>query len=165
MNYTARYTIFFIIDSLIVLSAIFISYFLLYPTIHIYSDSLIILSSFTLLISHHVMVYFFQLYNRIWSLASVRELLTIAYAVTTSVVAASIMQLLIKSDIYFRVMVITWLLHIVLIGGSRFLLRILHERTSVTPHDHLKRVLIIGAGRQELCLFVVLRKIHLNIKW
>lgn len=104
------------------------------------------------------MAYFFQLYNRIWSLASVRELLTIAYAVTTSVVAASIMQLLIKSDIYFRVMVITWLLHIVLIGGSRFLLRILHERTSVTPHDHLKRVLIIGAGEAGTMLIRSIKK-------
>lgn len=104
------------------------------------------------------MAYFFQLYNRIWSLASVRELLTIAYAVTISVVAASIMQLLIKGDIYFRVMVITWLLHIVLIGGSRFLLRILHDRTSVAPHGHLKRVLIIGAGEAGTMLIRSIKK-------
>ncbi|WP_274309528.1 polysaccharide biosynthesis protein [Solibacillus daqui] len=158
MNYTVRYTIFFIIDSLIVLSAIFISYYLLHPTFHIYSDSLIILSSITLLISHHIMAYFFQLYNRIWSLASVRELLTIAYAVTISVIAASVMQLLIKGDIYFRVMVVTWLLHIVLIGGSRFLLRIVHDRTSFKPNGNLKRVLIIGAGEAGTMLLRSIKK-------
>jgi FlaA1/EpsC-like NDP-sugar epimerase len=159
VNYTARYTIFFILDSLIVISAIFISYLLLHPTFNIYSDSLIIISSITLLISHHIMAYLFQLYNRIWSLASVRELLTIAYAVTISVIAASIMQLLIKGDIYVRVMVITWLLHIVLIGGSRFLLRILHDRTSFKPHGNLRRVLIIGAGEAGTML---LRSIKRN---
>lgn len=158
MNYTARYTIFSIIDSLIVLSAIFISYFLLHPTFNIYSDSLIILSSITLLISHHIMAYFFQLYNRIWSLASVRELLMIAYAVTISVIAASMMQQLIKGDIYFRVMVITWLLHIVLIGGSRFLLRILHDLTSSKPHGHLKQVLIVGAGEAGTMLLRSIKK-------
>ncbi|ATP39427.1 hypothetical protein CSE16_04855 [Solibacillus sp. R5-41] len=159
MNYTARYTLFFILDSLIVLSAIFISYLLLHPTLNISSDSLIILSSITLLISHHIMAYFFQLYNRIWSLASVRELMTIGYAVTISVLTASMLQFLIKGDIYLRVMVITWLLHIVLIGGSRFLLRILHDRNSFKPHGNLKRVLIIGAGEAGTML---LRSIKRN---
>lgn len=145
MNYTARYTLFSILDSIIVLSAIFISYFLLHPTWNAY-DSLIVISSITLLISHHIMAYFFQLYNRIWSLASVRELLAIGYAVTISVFTASVMQFIIKGDVYFRVMVITWLLHIVLIGGSRFFLRILHDVSSFKPNGNLKRVLIIGAG-------------------
>lgn len=81
-----------------------------------------------------------------WSVASVRELLTIGYAVTISVVAASGIQFLVKGDIYFRVMAITWLLHIVLIGGSRFLLRLSHDRTSFKSRGNLKRVLVIGAG-------------------
>lgn len=105
------------------------------------------------------MAYFFQLYNRIWSLASVRELLTIGYAVTVSVLTASILQFLIKGDIYLRVMVITWLLHIVLIGGSRFLFRILHDRNSFKPPGNLKRVLIIGAGEAGTML---LRSIKRN---
>ncbi|MEG0473513.1 MAG: Gfo/Idh/MocA family oxidoreductase, partial [Solibacillus sp.] len=105
------------------------------------------------------MAYFFQLYNRIWSLASVRELLTIGYAVTISVLTASMLQFLIKGDIYLRVMVITWLLHIVIIGGSRFVLRILHDRTSFKPRGNLKRVLIIGAGEAGTML---LRSIKRN---
>lgn len=158
VNYTARYTIFSFIDSIIVVSAIFISYFLLHPTMNIYSDAVIIFSSITLLISHHIMAYFFQLYNRLWSLASVRELLTIGYAVTISVITASVMQLLIKQDIYFRVMVVTWLLHILLIGGSRFLLRIAHEWTSFKPNDDVKRVLIIGAGEAGTMLLRSLKR-------
>ena len=158
MNYTARYTIFSILDSLIVLSAIFISYFLLHPTLKMASDSLLILSAITLLISYHSMAYFFQLYNRIWSLASVRELLTISYAVTTAVVTASVMQFVLKGDVYIRIMIVTWLLLILLIGGSRFLLRIAHDRTSFQPNGDLKRVLIIGAGEAGTMLLRSIKK-------
>jgi len=142
-----RYMLFFIIDSCIVLSAIYMSYWLLHPTINGYSDKVILVSAVTLLISHHIAAYFFHLYDRIWSFASVRELLTIAYAVTISVATASGMQYIIKNDVYFRVMVITWMLHIIMIGGSRFLLRVLNDRESFRNTSNLKRVLVVGAGQ------------------
>ncbi|MFF6017090.1 nucleoside-diphosphate sugar epimerase/dehydratase [Lysinibacillus fusiformis] len=147
MNYRLRYMLFFIIDSCIVLSAIYMSYWLLHPTINGYSDKVILVSAVTLLISHHIAAYFFHLYNRIWSVASVRELLTITYAVTISIVTASFIQYIIKNDIYFRVMVITWMLHIIMIGGSRFLLRVLNDRESFRNPANLKRILIVGAGQ------------------
>lgn len=147
MNYRMRYMLFFIIDSCIVLSAIYMSYWLLHPTINGYSDKVILVSAVTLLVSHHIAAYFFHLYDRMWSVASVRELLTIAYAVTISIATASIMQYIIKNDIYFRVMAITWMLHIIMIGGSRFLLRVLNDQESFRNTANLKRVLIVGAGQ------------------
>ena len=147
MNYKQRYTAFFILDSIIVLTAIFFCYWLLHPSLNIYANTLILISSFTLLISHHIAAHFFHLYDRIWSVASVRELLTIFYAVTISIVSASLVQLIVGHDIYFRLMAITWLLHIVMIGGSRFILRIAHDRTTVKPTGDLKSVLIVGAGK------------------
>jgi len=123
------------------------SYWLLHPTINGYSDKVILVSAVTLLVSHHIAAYFFHLYDRIWSVASVRELLTIAYAVTISVATASGMQYIIKNDVYFRVMVITWMLHIIMIGGSRFLLRVLNDKESFRNTANLKRVLIVGAGQ------------------
>lgn len=147
MSYKMRYMLFFIIDSCIVLSAIFISYWLLHPTIDGYSDKVILVSAVTLLVSHHIAAYFFHLYDRMWSVASVRELLTIGYAVTISIATASCIQLIIKNDIYFRVMAITWMLHIIMIGGSRFLLRVLNDRESFRNTANLKRVLIVGAGQ------------------
>lgn len=146
MNSTIRYSIFFMLDSLIVLSVIFISYWLLDPAHLIHSNSVILVGSLTLLISHHIMAYFFHLYNRIWSVASIRELLAIGYAVTISVLIASIIQFFMKEDIHFRVMVITWVLDILLIGGSRFLLRVIHDRSLFQAQGNLKRVLVIGAG-------------------
>lgn len=147
MSYKLRYFTFFIIDSAIVLSAIFMSYYLLHPTIPVFSDKMIFLSAITLLISHHIAAYFFHLYDRVWSVASVRELFIIGLAVTISVIAASGMQYLIKNDIYFRIMAITWMLHIIMIGGSRFLLRLIKDRESFISHEDKRRVLIVGAGQ------------------
>lgn len=120
MSYKLRYALFFIIDSCIVLSAIFMSYWLLHPFINGYSDKVILFSAVTLLVSHHIAAYFFHLYDRMWSVASVRELLTISYAVTISVATASCIQFIIKNDIYFRVMAVTWMLHIIMIGALAF---------------------------------------------
>nr|WP_255731264.1 nucleoside-diphosphate sugar epimerase/dehydratase [Solibacillus sp. MA9] len=142
-----RYFIFFIVDSCIVLSAIFISYWLLHPTLSVYYDKVIVLSALTLLVSHHIAAYIFQLYTRMWSVATVRELLIIVYAVTISVVAASILQQIINSDIYFRVMTVTWMLHIIMIGGSRFILRLLNDRESFKHAPNSKQILIVGAGQ------------------
>lgn len=147
MSYTMRYMTFFVVDSCIVLSAIFISYWLLNPTLNAYPDGVIWISAITLLISHHIAAYYYKLYTRMWSVASVRELLTIAYAVTISVVAAGVIQQIVNHDIYFRVMAITWLLHIVMIGGSRFLLRLLKDKDSFKNPEAVKRALIVGAGQ------------------
>lgn len=123
------------------------SYYLLHPTIPVFSDKMIFLSAITLLISHHIAAYFFHLYDRVWSVASVRELFIIGFAVTISVAAASGMQYLIKNDIYFRIMAITWMLHIIMIGGSRFVLRLIKDRDSFVNHGNKRRVLIVGAGQ------------------
>ncbi|WP_421663826.1 polysaccharide biosynthesis protein [Lysinibacillus telephonicus] len=147
MSYQKRYIVFFLIDSCIVISAIFMSYWLLHPTLNVYSDKLIVLSAVTLLITHHIAAYCFHLYDRVWSVASVLELLTIGYAVTISVSAASILQFIIDQDIYFRVMAVTWMLHIIMIGGSRFVLRLFHDKDSFRNNNNLKRVLIVGAGQ------------------
>ncbi|GKV57407.1 UDP-N-acetylglucosamine 4,6-dehydratase [Sporosarcina sp. NCCP-2222] len=160
MSYRLRYLTFFILDSAIVLSAIFMSYYLLHPTIPGYSDTVILISAVTLLISHHVAAYFFHLYDRVWSVASVRELLTIGIAVTISVAAASGMQYLIKNDIYFRVMAITWMLHIIMIGGSRFLLRLVKDHESFIAQEEMRRVLIVGAGQAGTMLARNLQQAH-----
>lgn len=147
MNYKLRFTFFFILDSIIVLFAIYMSYWILHPNREIYSDKVMLISSLTLLISHHVVASFFHLYSRVWSMASVRELLIIFYAVTISILAASMMQYVIIHDAYFRVLLITWFLHILMIGGSRFVFRIMNDRSLIKPHVNLKRVLIVGAGQ------------------
>lgn len=98
--------------------------------------------------------YFFGLYRRLWIYASTSELRLITVAVTTaSVLTSGVMLLLINFNLIQPGMPrsalgIDWLLSLVLIGGSRFALRILAEQSNA-PRDvqhEAKRVLIIGAG-------------------
>ncbi|MEL3960606.1 polysaccharide biosynthesis protein [Lysinibacillus endophyticus] len=95
-------------------------------------------------------------------MASVNELLIIGYSVTICILITSFIQFIFQGGIYFKVMFITWLLHIVLIGGSRFLLRLFHDyRNTVKPQNNIKRVLIVGAGEAGTLL---IRSIKRNIK-
>ncbi|MCP4139284.1 MAG: polysaccharide biosynthesis protein [Chloroflexi bacterium] len=95
--------------------------------------------------------YFFGLYRRMWIYASINELKLIASAVTTASVATSGVMLLLLSTEIVRpgmprsALGIDWLLSLVLIGASRFALRILAEQGS-TPNGDAHKALIIGAG-------------------
>jgi FlaA1/EpsC-like NDP-sugar epimerase len=96
--------------------------------------------------------YFFGLYRRIWIYASTHELRLITAAVTTaSVLTSGAMLLLLSTRLVFPGMPrsalgIDWLLSLVLIGGSRFALRILAEQSAAPRNGRTKRALIIGAG-------------------
>ena len=97
--------------------------------------------------------YFFGLYRRLWMYASTGELRLITVAVTTaSVLASGVMALLIVTGRVLPGMPrsalgIDWLLSLILIGGSRFTLRMFSEQAAmVRPKGKEKRALILGAG-------------------
>jgi FlaA1/EpsC-like NDP-sugar epimerase len=97
--------------------------------------------------------FFFGLYRRLWIYASTGELRLIAAAVTTaSVLTSGVMLLLISAGMILPGMPrsalgIDWLLSLILIGGSRFALRILAEQSGISrASGKSKRALIIGAG-------------------
>lgn len=97
--------------------------------------------------------FFFGLYRRMWIYASTGELRLIIIAVTTaSVVTAGVMAVLIVTGNVLPGMPrsalgIDWLLSLVLIGGSRFALRILAEQSMARQIDGKgKRALVVGAG-------------------
>ncbi len=103
------------------------------------------ISSLTLLVSHHVFAFIYHLYHKAWEYASVGELVAIVKAVTFSIGTAAIVQLLVNSDIYIRVLFITWLLHMCLIGGSRFSWRMVRGRLIKSVIEK-ESALIVGAG-------------------
>ncbi|MEH6917506.1 nucleoside-diphosphate sugar epimerase/dehydratase, partial [Priestia megaterium] len=132
-------------DSFIVLFSIFIGYYILNPYLNIYSLEMLIISSLTLLVSHHAFAFIYHLYHKAWEYASVGELVAIVKAVTFSIVAAAIVQLLVDGNIYIRVLFITWLLHMCLIGGSRFSWRMARGRLDKSFIER-ENALIVGAG-------------------
>lgn len=158
MGYRLRIVTFVVLDSIIVLTAIFFSYFLLYPTFTVYTLPTLILSAVALLISHHIAAYYFHLYDRIWSVASVNELLTIVNAVTISIATASLLQYAVQKQVYFRVMAVTWMIHIIAIGGSRFALRVFSEQKLQNAQQQKYRALIVGAGQAGTVLAKQMRQ-------
>lgn len=89
--------------------------------------------------------YFFGLYNRLWRYASINELVAIIQAVTASSVAITAVMLWMGAGIPRTIYILTWLLDIALIGGSRLGVRILyHFRQRQASRE--VNVLIVGAG-------------------
>ncbi|WP_046174535.1 polysaccharide biosynthesis protein [Domibacillus indicus] len=146
MDYQRRVSLLIGLDSLIVLFSIYIGYFILHPYMNIYSPSTLFISSLTLLASHHLFAAIYRLYHKAWEYASVRELLAIVKAVSFSIAATAIVQMAAFQDIYFRVLMITWMLHVILIGGSRFSWRMYRDRYIKKANDQRKRTMIVGAG-------------------
>ncbi|EHQ91834.1 polysaccharide biosynthesis protein [Desulfosporosinus youngiae] len=90
----------------------------------------------------------FGLYNRLWQYASISELLSIVYAVTVGTSSVVLVIYFLAPMRYPNtVAVLLWLTTTFLIGGSRFLGRILQDSVFNLHFSGIpKRVLIIGAG-------------------
>src|SRR5690625_1888230 len=108
--------------------------------------NIMIITSIALLIFHHLFAMKYHLYNKVWAYASVGELKTIVKSVTLAVVSAGIIQFFINDFIlYKRMLIVTWFVYIVLIGGSRFAWRVFRD-SYIKSSDTKKRTLIVGAG-------------------
>jgi len=145
LSYRKRLGSLVIVDSIIVLSAIYISYFMLHPYLKIFTMPFLLISSITLLASHHVFAYVYRLYKRAWEYASIGELMSVAKAVTFSIIILGIVQFLTMGNVYIRVLMLTWMMHILFIGGSRFSWRIFRD-SFIKDTKVRKRTLIVGAG-------------------
>ncbi|MEW4289649.1 polysaccharide biosynthesis protein [Rossellomorea marisflavi] len=145
MSYTKRISLLMVLDSIIVLTAIYAGYFILHPTLKVFTIPTLVVSSICLLVSHHVFAFIYRLYQKAWEYASVGEMVAIIRAITLSIVTTALIQLLINHHVYTRVMAVTWMLHILLIGGSRFSWRMYRDHY-IKPKHEKKRALIVGAG-------------------
>ncbi|WP_242271412.1 nucleoside-diphosphate sugar epimerase/dehydratase [Bacillus cereus group sp. BfR-BA-01310] len=145
MSYRKRLSLLILLDSFIVLTAVYLSYWFIHPNVLNKIPATVIISSITLLCSHHIFAAIYKLYNKAWEYASVGELIQIFKAITLSIIVTAIVQQIINHDIYVRILAIAWMLHLLLIGGSRFVWRMFRD-TYITKATDKKRTLIIGAG-------------------
>lgn len=140
------------IDSLIVSLSIFLGYFILKPFYEFYPIKFLILSSAILLISHFGTAYFFGLYHRAWEYASISELMIIVRSITTSIlITATIVSLILWTHLFIRLYFITWMLHLIFIGGSRMFWRVYSKKVIGQPLKK-KPTLIVGAGQSASLL-------------
>ncbi|WP_439144848.1 polysaccharide biosynthesis protein [Staphylococcus saprophyticus] len=142
-----RFLILIIVDSLIVTFSVFLGYSILEPYFRGYSIDLLILSSVILLVSHHLFAYVFNLYHRAWEYASVSELMSVVKAVTSSIVVTIIcVSLITGNSPFLRLYFITWMMHLLLIGGSRLFWRV-YRKYFIDSNIEKKATLVVGAGQ------------------
>ncbi|AOM13967.1 MULTISPECIES: polysaccharide biosynthesis protein [Bacillus cereus group] len=146
MSYRRRLSLLILLDSFIVLTAVYLSYWFIHPNVLNKIPMTVIISSITLLCSHHVFAAIYKLYNKAWEYASIGELKQIFKAITLSILVTAIVQQIINHDIYVRILAIAWMLHLLLIGGSRFVWRMFRDTYITKATNDKKRTLIIGAG-------------------
>ncbi|MGM8212328.1 polysaccharide biosynthesis protein [Virgibacillus sp. W0430] len=143
MTYRQRLSLFLIIDSIIVLLALGSSWFLV-GTTNMMTFPLAI-ASVVILISHHTWAIKVKLYKKVWEYASVGELVTVLKVVIYSFILAVVVQQLFFQVIYGRFLIVSGLLHLLFLGGSRFAWRL--YRDMVMNHTMKQvRTLIVGAG-------------------
>ncbi|PTH50560.1 nucleoside-diphosphate sugar epimerase/dehydratase [Staphylococcus capitis] len=148
LNARKRLIILLIIDSLIVFFSIFVCYEILEPYFKNYSTDILIISAIVLLLSHHVFAYLFNLYHRAWEYASVSELFLIVESVTCSILATIlIVPIFTGHPPFLRLYLITWMMHLILIGGSRIFWRVSRKYVTGVSKPKKKPTLIVGAGR------------------
>jgi len=151
----------FVGDLVLTVLSILSAYILRLELVEVFSNyyiSLLWMVGLSLLIKPAV-YYFFGLYRRMWIYASMRELRLIVLSVTVaSAIIAPIMLILFANRFFIAfprsVLVIDWVISIVLIGGSRYGLRMLAEmksrngngKSSHKPSMKTRTALIIGAG-------------------
>jgi FlaA1/EpsC-like NDP-sugar epimerase len=102
----------------------------------------------------------FGLYNQIWTYASISALLSIIYAVSIGSTLAFAFSFFMGGIRYpYSVVIISWLLNLLLIGGSRFIWRISREKIfGAKIGNGQVKVLIVGAGDAgEMILRDILR--------
>jgi len=155
--YNIRNRHLFVGDLGLTVLSIIAAYILRLELIEIFANyylSLIWMTGLSLIIKP-VVYYLFGLYRRMWIYASMRELRLIVVAVTTASAIISPIMLVLFANRFFisfprSVLIIDWVTSLMLIGGSRYGLRMLAEAvnkngTSKTPTSN-KHILIIGAG-------------------
>lgn len=139
-------------DSIIVLFSIYIGYFILTPFIGIFFSKLLLVSAITIQVSHHFFAWRFGLYRKAWAYASIGELKSIVEAVTLSILVVAAVQYVLTQNVSIRALVITWMLHVMLIGGSRLSWRVVGARVVKARDVQMNRTIIIGAGQAGIMI-------------
>lgn len=135
-----------ILDSIIVSLSVFFCYSIIFPFFKDDQLNDLLVYSVLLLLSHHLFAYLFNLYHRAWEYASINELLAIVKGVTASILLTSVLAFIINGQVFIRLIFITWMMHLILIGGSRISWRVL-RRYILDKDIELIPTLVVGAGR------------------
>lgn len=144
MTYHQRISLFLIIDTIIVLTSIYFSRFLVEASTNVVTFPVVI-SSIAIIISYYLFSFYFHLYKKAWEYASIGEMIIIFKTLTATIISVAIIQQIVVGEVLYRLLTVTWLLHMLFIAGSRYFFRIIRDQF-LFKNNNKKRTLIIGAG-------------------
>ncbi|ARA87303.1 polysaccharide biosynthesis protein [Bacillus paralicheniformis] len=164
MTYRRRLSIITALDSYLVLLSIFIGYQLISPSYDLYPSEMLLMTSLILLGAQHLFAHCFHLYKKVWEYASIGELYVLLKSITLSHLVTAVLELFFFQNVPVRLLCLSWLFQLILIGGSRMMWRIIREQVNKESKGSLK-ALIIGAGSAgSLIAKQLVQKPELNIK-
>ncbi|MGE7876622.1 polysaccharide biosynthesis protein [Peribacillus muralis] len=143
MTYFNRLITLVLLDAMIVVTAVFLSYWLLNPFDEIPAYALT--SGLVLLLFHYFYTAFLKQYKKAWEYVTATEMFHLLRAMAFSLISTAICQLYFTHLLYMRELFITGILYMVMIGCSRLAWRAYFNRYIKQPTDN-KRTLIVGAG-------------------
>ncbi|WP_190324682.1 polysaccharide biosynthesis protein [Bacillus atrophaeus] len=145
MSYRRRLSMIIALDTYLVLLSVIIGYQFFEDSYQFYDSGALLLTAVSLLVSHHVCAMLFHQYKQMWSYTGIGELIALLKGITLSAVMAGIVQYAVFHTFLFRLLAVSWMLQLLLIGGTRVVSRVLKERMG-KKRSSSSRALIIGAG-------------------
>ena len=147
MNNRLKILLLFVLDSIIVLGSVFLSFRLVTEGLirNIHALTVTALLSLT---AYYVFSYFLNLYWRDWEYASVYEVITVVRCVSAAVIVSTIAGIVwFKTLVTWQFVVVLWLLLVCAVGGVRLSMRIFREYfVDSVVMENAKPTLIVGAG-------------------
>ena len=143
--------LFLIVADIVAVNAAFLLTLFLHYEGNIPSEiiSIYINSVFVFTVGKLLIYRYFDLYNSLWSYASVEELLKILLAVVVANVFGIIYLIYMGERLYFGIYITSMLFEIAFVSSGRFsyrLMRSLKNRKIFMKQDLEKKILIIGSG-------------------
>lgn len=147
MNNRLKILLLFVLDSIIVLGSVFLSFRLVTEGL-IRNIHALTVTALLSLIAYYVFSYFLNLYWRDWEYASVYEVITVVKCVSATVIVSTVAGIVwFKTLVTWQFVVVLWLLLVCAVGGVRLSMRIFREYfVDSVVMENAKPTLIVGAG-------------------
>ena len=147
MNNRLKILLLFVLDSIIVLGSVFLSFRLVTEGL-IRNIHALTVTALLSLAAYYVFSYFLNLYWRDSEYASVYEVITVVKCVSAAVIVSTIAGIVwFKTLVTWQFVVVLWLLLVCAVGGVRLSMRIFREYfVDSVVMENAKPTLIVGAG-------------------
>ncbi|RSL29997.1 polysaccharide biosynthesis protein [Salibacterium salarium] len=144
MGYRKKMILTFVLDSLFILAAIFLSSVLLYEFTFL-AGSLFFITFMMNLFAFYIFSFAYRLHKKTWKYAGMKEMLTILKTAGFTILVTAVFQQLLMDVITYRILIAAFFFQVVFIGSSRLCWRLAKDNF-IKSYADKKRTMVVGAG-------------------